>query len=140
MAVPTSFCVISKMAIFELQKNWLIRTFFAYRVNSDKEEDYTLEFYISLLFHHLYYNSKWQNEVEILNKGKPFATYRNYQSSGLTLPNFTFQLLLETMKPNKILELVQCLLLEKKIILVKSQYSDNAIIIESILSLMFPLY
>ena len=106
---------------------------------------YTVEFYISLLFHHIYYNSEWQNEVEIFYRDsrkhrRTFARYRNYKPTGFTLPNFTFQPLLESIKPNRILELTKFLLLEKKILLVRDQYSDNAVIIESLLMLLSPLY
>ena len=139
-----AFCIISQFAIFDLQRQWIIAAYEAYKSkdnNSDKDKKYELEFYISFLFHHIYYNSEWENEVEIISNSKhEFSRYRNCKSYGFTLPNFTFKVLLETMKPNRILELIQYLLLEKKILLVQSQYSNNSIIIESLLSLISPLY
>lgn len=93
----------------------------------------------------MYYNSEWQNEVEIYYQDhhkhrKTFAHYRNYRDSGFTLPNFTFQPLLDSIKPKRILELVKYLLLEKKIILIRDNYADNAALIESLLMLLSPLY
>ena len=153
--VPTSFCVISQIPLFDLQRSWLIEVYEAYiaarsgdayksALRNTPGKKYTLEFYISLLFHHIYYNSEWQNEVEIFYRDshkhrKTFARYRNYKPVGFTLPNFTFQPLLEAIKPNRILELIKYLLLEKKILLIRSQYSDNAVIIESLLMLLSPL-
>jgi len=153
--VPMSFCIISQLPLFDLQKKWLIETYESYIVlkaennkmikNQTPVKKYTMEFYISLLFHHIYYNSEWQNEVEIFYKDshknrKTFARYRNYKQVGFTLPNFTFQPLLESIKPNRILELIKLLLLEKKILLIRDNYSDNAIIIESLIMLLSPLY
>eukprot|EP00826_Nyctotherus_ovalis_P005862 TRINITY_DN11337_c0_g1_i3.p1 TRINITY_DN11337_c0_g1~~TRINITY_DN11337_c0_g1_i3.p1 ORF type:complete len:149 (-),score=8.40 TRINITY_DN11337_c0_g1_i3:63-509(-) len=142
-----SFCVISQLPVFDLHKKWLIEVYEAYIAskNDSRARKYTLEFYISFLFHHLYYNSKWQNEVQIhykdkRNNSKTFINYRNYKPEGFTLPNFTFQTLLESIQPRQLLELIKCLLLEKKVLLIRDQYSDNAVIIESLLSLLFPLY
>ncbi len=137
----------------EICRKWLIEVYEAYiaskgerpRTRQPAGKKYMMEFYISLLFHHIYYNSEWQNEVEIFYRDahrqrKTFARYRNYKPVGFTLPNFTFQPLLESVKPNRILELVKYLLLEKKILLVRNQYSDNAVVIESLLMLLSPLY
>ena len=140
--------MISQIPVFELQKKWLLAVYDAYfhfsteqKSSSNKQSKFTIEFYISFLFHYLQYNSEWQNEIEIVYKQREtFARYRNYKPTGFTLPNFTLQSLLETMKPNRILQLVTYLLLEKKILLVQKNYSDNAIIIESLLTLLSPLY
>ncbi len=138
-----------------LRRKWLIEVYESHIATTTSTEGgrtlqrsnkkYTVEFYMSLLFHHLYYNSEWQNEVEIFyhdshSHRHTFARYRNYKSSGFTLPNFTFQSLLESVKPNRILELIKYLLLEKKVLLVRDRYADNAVLIESLLSLISPLY
>ena len=144
--IPTTFCLISQLPLFDLQKKCLVKMYESYvnSINSTKKQNLCLEFYISLTFHHLYYNSEWKNEVEIIynnqHKNKrAFLRYRNYKPTGFTLPNFTFKSLLETMKPNRVLELIKYLLLEKKILLVQNHYSDNAVIIESLLTLLSPL-
>ena len=147
MLIPMAFCVISQLPIFDFQKNWLIKAYESFTSPSDllrystkpQEKKWSLEFYISFLFHYLYYNSEWKNEVLITLNGQKLSSYRNCRATDFTLPNFTFHTLITTMKPNRILELIQYLLLEKKILLVQSQYSDNAIIIESLLSLLYPL-
>lgn len=102
----------------------------------------TLEFYVSLVFHHLSYSADLQNEVEIISSADTCITlrYRNYKAVGLTLPNFTVQALTGSIRPETILELVKLLLLEKKIILVRDNCSDNALLIETLLMLMSPLY
>ena len=114
------------------------------RAPKDGNKKYTLEFYISLLFHHVYYNCQLQNEVELYyrdqhRRRKTFVRYRNYSTSGFTLPNFTFEVLLSAIKPNRILELTKFLLLEKKILLIRDHYADNAVLIESLLMLLSPL-
>lgn len=143
-----AFCIVSQLPLFDLQKKWLIKVYEAYILSTGDQKirmkKYTVEFYISLLFHFMYYNSEWQNEVEIFYRDcdrqlQTFTRYRNYKPIGFTLPNFTFKSLLKTIKPDKILELVKCLLLEKKIILVHKKYSENAIIIESLIMLLSPL-
>lgn len=146
MLVPVSFCLVSQLPLFDLQKKWLVKVYEAHTAAKGfaKGGKYTLEFYISLLFHHVYYNSEWNNEVQVyyrdsFKRKRNFIRYRNYRSVGFTLPNFTFQALLETMKPNRVLELVKYLLLEKKILLVQRNYSENALIIESLIALLSPL-
>lgn len=146
--MPTSFCIISQLPIFDFLKSWVLKAHEAYVTPTEalqystrpQEKKYSLEFHLSFLFHHLYYNSEWKNEVLITHSRKSkLGSYRNYRANGFALPNFNYRTLMTTMKPNRILELVQYLLLEKKILLVQSQYADNAIIIESLLSLLYPL-
>jgi len=103
-----------------------------------------MEFFISLFFSHIYHNPGLQNEVSLtfINHSKSQASsfrFRNYKDNGLTPPNFTFKSLLEKVKPSRILDLFKLLLFEKKIIIVSSEYDENAIIIESLLSLIYPL-
>ena len=102
------------------------------------KEGYPFEFYLSLLFHYLSYNSELQTEVEIISSNSSIR-YRNYKLSGLTPPNFTIQPLMRAIKPKQILELTKFLLFEHKIILISDKSSDNAILIESLLMLISPL-
>jgi len=119
-------------------------------IDSDKVQistkpEYTIEFYLSLLFHYLAYNIDLQNEIAIVYKekgllNKGLLRYRNYSEIGITLPNFTFQTLLESIEPIHIIYLIKLILLERKLIFIRTNCSDNAIIIESLLQLISPLY
>lgn len=114
-------------------------------ISGNSNNKYPIEFYISLIFYHLSYNSCLQNEIEIvfenkLKKPQRLFKYRNYKEVGLTLPNFTVQALIENIEPAHIMELIKLLLLERKVLLISSNCSCNAVIIESILMLLLPLY
>lgn len=112
-----------------------------YTSHVSRTSGYSLEFYLSLVFHHLSYSADLQNEVEVIAENRaPFVRYRNYKAVGLTLPNFTVQGLMENVAPKQIIEIVKLLLLEKKIIIVRDNCGDNALLIESILMLLSPLY
>lgn len=133
-------------------RKWLLEVYKAYLSNlntiknpSKERKKLTVEFYLNLLFHQLNYNSEWQNEVLFFTrdqnrKRKTLLRYTNYKENGFFVPNLSYKLLLDSIKPNSILLLVKLLLLEKKILLVRSNYADNAIIIECLLSLLYPLY
>jgi hypothetical protein len=68
-----------------------------------------------------------------------FFRYRNTKSYGFTLENYSFELLLQSLKPERIMFLIRCLLLERKIILIKKNFGDIALIMESLVSLLNPL-
>jgi hypothetical protein len=51
------------------------------------------------------------------------------------LENYSFELLLQSLKPDKIIFLLTALLLERKIVLIKSNFGDIAVIMESLVSL-----
>ncbi len=162
--VPTSFCLISQLPLFDLHKfvftpqfadrKWLVEIYKAYFARSEEKTktagteparlEYTMEFYLSLLFHYLSYNIDLQNEIVIMYKdrsssAKGLLRYRNYSEIGITLPNFTFQSLLESIEPIHIIYLMKLILLERKIIFVRTDCNDNAVLIESILQLINPL-
>lgn len=109
-----------------------------------KEIKYPIEFYLSLIFYNLSYNSELQNEIEIVYENKSahkrLFKYRNYKEVGLTLPNFTIQTLMENIASSHIMEIVKLLLLERKIVIIGSNCGFNAILIESLLMLLLPLY
>lgn len=138
LVYPTCFCLISYLPIFDIQKVILGEMYSSMTFN----KEYSPEFYISLMLHHLVYNSELQNEVLVTSDNYllSFFRYRNYKSVGLTLPNFTFQLLMETIELKEILDLVRFLLFEKKVILIRDDCNENAILIESLLMLLSPLY
>ena len=135
--------MISRLPLFELHKKWLAEVYNAYSTKAKNE--YSIEFYISLLFHCLVYKVEAKNEVALvykdrLNKLQELMRYRNYNEIGITIPNFTFQLLFEKIEPICILNLIRIILLERKLIFIESDCSNNAIITESLLQLVYPLY
>lgn len=142
-----ALCLISQLPLFELHKKWLLQLYEIYTLNITNclFPNYNIEFYISLIFHYLPYSIDMQNEVSIVYKDskaniKELMRYRNYNEIGINLPNFTFQKLLETIEPIHIIYLVKLILLERNIIFVRTNCSDNTIIIESLLQLICPLY
>lgn len=68
-----------------------------------------------------------------------FFRFRNTKTYGFTLENYSFELLLQSLKPERILFLITALLLERKIVLIKENFGDIALIMESLVSLMNPL-
>jgi len=81
------------------------------------------------------------NEIAIVSKldKEEIMRYRNYSEIGITLPNFTFQTLFEAIEPNYILYLIKLILLERRLIFIRTDCSNNTIIIESLLQLIYPL-
>ena len=105
------------------------------------KQTYSIEFLLSLLFHTLYFNSSYQNEIRIIDSisdRKSFLQYRNYREYGFTLPNFCFDVLIKKVPVEMIVTLVKALLLEKSVILVQESIHNSAIIIESLLCLLTP--
>ena len=57
---------------------------------------------------------------------------------GFQLENYPFDLLLQTLKPDKLIQLVTALLLERKIVLIKREIGDIALIMQSLITLLSP--
>lgn len=88
----------------------------------------------------MFYNAELKNEVRlVIGKNTHFAQYQNYKLRGITPTNFTFQSLIEAIKPTQLLQILKLLLLEKKIILIRDSCDDNAVLIESLITLLSPL-
>ena len=68
-----------------------------------------------------------------------YFRFRNTRNYGFALENYSFELLLQSLKPDKIIFLLTALLLERKIVLIKSNFGDLALIMESLVSLLAPL-
>lgn len=131
---------MSSIPVFDFQKAILTAMHAAY-TGKERTLRYSLEFYISLIFHHLVCSPSLQSEVALVSdKTAPFARYCNYRAAGLAAPNFSFQSLVESVRADHLVNIVKLLLLEKKVLLVRDSCSENAVIIEAILTLMFPLY
>ena len=105
-----------------------------------------LEFYLSVFFNHLYHNESIDSNIEIEGKRpskslsvETYFRYRNTRSYGFILENYSFELLLQSLKPDKIIFLLTALLLERKILLIKEKFGDIAVIMESLVELLCPL-
>jgi hypothetical protein len=57
---------------------------------------------------------------------------------GFQLENYPFDLLLQTLKPDKLIQLFTALLLERKIVLIKRDIGDIALIMQSLITLLSP--
>ena len=106
--------------------------------------EYTVEFFISILFHHFSYNRNWRRGIKIIygkskRKLKEFGHYWNFGLNDCFFPIVSFKLLLESLEANHLTMLLTHLLLEHRIILLRTEYKDNAILIESLLQLLLPL-
>ena len=102
-----------------------------------------MEFLLSLVFHHFYFSERVNCEVRLCDSVLEEHTifkYRNHTNYGFTLQNFSFELLLKRISPNNILHIVCALLLERKVILLFQNYQQNAVIMESLMFLLTPLY
>ena len=64
--------------------------------------------------------------------------YRNTKPYGFSLENYRFEILLQTLKPEKIIQLFTALLLERKVVLIKKDIGDIALIMHSLISLLNP--
>jgi hypothetical protein len=133
---PFSFCFISQLPFFELHKKWLLEMYEAFIGNTNS---YNIEFYISLIFNYFMHNVDSRNEIAISFTDR-LIRYRNYREIGITLPNFTFKALFKSIAPENIMVLIKLILLERKLILIKTDCSKNALIIESLFQLINPLY
>jgi hypothetical protein len=111
-----------------------------------------IELYITLFFNHLYYCEDLDKDIEVEEKIRrqkrrkhveedslSYFRYRNTKSYGFTLENYSFELLLQSLKPERILFLITALLLERKVVLIKKEFGDIAVIMESLVSLLNPL-
>lgn len=65
--------------------------------------------------------------------------YFTSQLSGLTIENFSFDVLFKNIKPSRLIILIEAMLLEKKIVLVHQNHGILAVIIECLKSLIRPL-
>jgi len=108
---------------------------------------YSLEFYLSMIFYQLSYNVNSNREIEIYSKDpltqqqKVMFRYINSPIDKFFELNFTLRTLLQlNISSMNIIYLVTQLLLERKVLLVSTEYHKNAILIESLLSLLYPLY
>jgi len=138
---PVSLLLISQHPFFTLQKDCLTKILAA----AKKDNIYTVEFYISLLFHHLTFNPKLRNYVEVESfdlleeKSRTLLKYHNCKGDCLSLSNHPTKEMLKLIDIKNLFKLISLMLLERKIVFVKKDDRDLAIIIEWLLSLIYPL-
>ena len=68
----------------------------------------------------------------------PLFKFRNMKPFGFQLENYQFDLLLQKLKPEKLIQLFTALLLERKIVLIKDDIGDIALIMQSLITLLSP--
>ena len=74
-------------------------------------------------------NTKQQQQLEQGNiRNIPIFTVRNLKPFGFQLENYQFELLLQKVKPEKLIQLFTVMLLERKIVLIKDDIGDIALI------------
>lgn len=108
----------------------------------------TIEFYVALFFKHLYWDDSIDKEICIVDsvpagpltkvKYETLFSFRSVSASCYQLENFEFELLLQTVKPDIILALLNAMLLERKIVIIKDNIGDIAQIIQAIVRLLSP--
>jgi hypothetical protein len=110
-----------------------------YRRQVHNKGTHSLEFMISIIFHTFFCDHSLNSEVRLHYKKKRVHIFNYYEydypccllnpmSSIFKIPS------------QSLIILLKALLLEKKIILVSSLYENNAVLIESLIWLMFPMY
>ena len=68
----------------------------------------------------------------------PLFKFRSIKPFGFQLENYPFDLVLQKLKPSKLIQLFTALLLERKIVLIKDDIGDIALIMQSLITLLNP--
>lgn len=140
--IPYAFCIVSSVAIYECHKCILFKfcDIFMQLLKGKNTEQYSLEFYMSLLCCTLNFNTHETGGIKIMLDKQPFIEYCHPSPRPLTETNVSFELLFKCVPAKQIMELINLLLLERKIILVWENYGQLGLIIEPLLLLLAPLY
>lgn len=133
------------IAMYDDPKNYLLSISMAIQcdIKNDWEQYLTnrIEYFISFYFHYLKLsNNKVSYEVTSENKQIISLTNINATENFFAVDNFSYKYLLSRVKPKRILELINAVLLERPIFIIDDDMSQIAIIIKSILSLIRPLW
>ena len=150
MLIPYSFCLISSVPLFDVHKSLLLKLYqnFLMKLTAEStkqpyKEKYTMEFYLSMAFHHLYYNPELHNDIEIVcskPKTSLLMRFRNCRDSPFSLPNYSYKPLLGgNLTALCLADLVRVLMFERKLIIVCDNYGESALLTESLLVLIQPL-
>ncbi len=109
------------------------------RIAGYTNEKYNAEFYLSVMFHHLFFSLDDSVGVMITFNKSPFVCYRNGMSAPMSLENLSYGILIQKIPIKNLLELLKLVLLERKIILVGDAIGEIGNIIECILCLLHPI-
>jgi hypothetical protein len=114
-------------------------------LESASEEETILEhgpeFICQVMFHHIFFSENVQWAISLQFQNNNSLVFRNfYQNNAMfKIDDFDFHLLFDSIGDiDKILRLVRALLLEKKVILIKEDTGDIAIIMQTLMSLLAP--
>jgi hypothetical protein len=99
---------------------------------------HSIEFMLSLMFHTIFYDKSLKNEVHLKYKHQCVRIF-NYSSCEFPCSLLTPNSAIFKIPPACLIILLKAMLLEKKVILISSLYENNAILIESLIWLMFPM-
>lgn len=166
--IPMVYTLISSYPIFNFQKQWLTTMFkdciknlnmklfkdipklFQYIDSDNSKLSYSynlitrrLAFFISLMFSCL--KAGWGGEVinvfKSSDRNKSVIKYENSITSSrqFKIENFDFSVLFNKIKMSVLIQLYAAILLERKIIIVTNDTSNNAIIIEILQTLLYPM-
>eukprot|EP00826_Nyctotherus_ovalis_P040252 TRINITY_DN3945_c0_g1_i6.p2 TRINITY_DN3945_c0_g1~~TRINITY_DN3945_c0_g1_i6.p2 ORF type:complete len:255 (+),score=38.69 TRINITY_DN3945_c0_g1_i6:135-899(+) len=144
LAVPKAFCLVSSHPVFETHKYFLIFMFRQLLLNfyKNKGSDFATEFLFSFIFHTLPLNIDEKNDLLLIHNSEPDDILMRYNvdmKQILHIPNYSFELLIKKICIEDILTLACALMLEKKVVLIFKNYQQNAVIMQSLISLMQPL-
>jgi hypothetical protein len=90
------------------------------------ETENTLEFWISMIFHHFKLDAS-NLMFQLVSNGQPLLQYENnIGQKCFKLENFSFRDLFLIIKPSFFVEIFICILHERKIILVSNDEGSNA--------------
>jgi DENN (AEX-3) domain len=109
------------------------------RIAGYSNEKYTAEFYLSVLFHHLFFSLDDSVGVIITFNKSPFMSYRNGLNAPMSLENLSYGVLIQKMPIKNLIELLKLVLLERKIILVSDGNGEIGNLIECVLCLLHPI-
>jgi hypothetical protein len=166
--VPMIYSLVSNYPVFNFQKQCLLTIFndciknlnmklfndvpklFKYVVSDDSKLSYSyalvikrLGFFLSLIFNCLRASSSGEviNIYRSVEKNKSLIKYENSFTSSkhFKVENFDFSILFNKIKINVLIQLYAAILLERKIIIVTNDVCNNAVIIETLQTLLYPM-
>ena len=109
-----------------------------------QSKEVSMEFIVSILFHHIKLDASCLN-FSLIDDLIPSVKYpvlnfeNNISEKCFKLENYDFCHLLLKLKPSYLVEIFMCVLHERKIVLVNNDQTLNAAIMQTLLTILFPL-